>query len=191
MAALDDRAVRIAIIVIGHVMWLSTAALRVLRGQRGHRLRAEVPWLIRYYPPLVWIPFLAPTLFVRTEHEVADELQLAGVAGALAGALFATWGMWSLGRAYGIGVDLFAGHRLKTDGPFAIVRHLMYLGILVYNIGASLALQSVLLLALTALAVLPYTAARIVYEERVLREGFGEAYAVYARRVPALLPLPR
>ena len=188
---MDDRALRVAIIVIGHGIWLSTAALRVLRGQRAHGLRADVPWLVRYYPPLVWIPFLVPTLLVRTEHEIADELQAVGVAVALAGSAFAAWGMWSLGRAYGIGVDLFEGHRLKTDGPFAVVRHPMYLGILVYHLGAALALQSVLLLALTALVVLPYTAARIAYEDRVLREGFGEAYLAYARRTPALLPLSR
>jgi protein-S-isoprenylcysteine O-methyltransferase Ste14 len=99
--------------------------------------------------------------------------------------------MWTLGRGYGIRMDLFAGHELKTDGPYAFVRHPMYLGIVAFNMAASLSLASALLLVATALYVLPYTALRIAYEERVLRAGFPHRYAEYARGVPALVPLPR
>jgi protein-S-isoprenylcysteine O-methyltransferase Ste14 len=96
--------------------------------------------------------------------------------------------MWSLGRSYGIRMDVFEGHALKTDGPYALVRHPMYLGIVVFHLGASLALQSPLLLAATALYVAPFTAIRIAAEERVLRDAFGERYLRYAERVPALIP---
>ena len=188
---MDDRTLRVAIIVIGHLMWLSTAALRALRGHREHRVVRRASWFVESYPVLVWIPLVLATILFKGSVEIADGLQLAGVAFALAGALFAAWAMWSLGRSYGVRTDLFAGHRLKTDGPFALVRHPMYLGILVYHVGASLALESPTLLASTALAVLPYTAARIVAEERVLRAGFVDEYERYRARVPTLLPLPR
>ncbi|HKY50466.1 MAG TPA: isoprenylcysteine carboxylmethyltransferase family protein, partial [Candidatus Limnocylindria bacterium] len=80
------------------------------------------------------------------------------------------------------------GHMLKTDGPYAFVRHPMYLGIILFHIGASLALASPLLLAMTALIIVPFTAIRLVAEEKVLRHAFGERYVRYAERVPALLP---
>jgi len=96
--------------------------------------------------------------------------------------------MWSLGRSYGIRMDVFEGHSLKTDGPYAVVRHPMYLGIVLFHLGASLALQSPLLLAATALFVVPFTAVRIGAEEKVLRDAFGERYLRYAERVPALIP---
>ena len=187
---LDDRALHIALLLSAHVIFLSAAALRILRGQRAHQLVASAPWWVQYYPPLVWLPFLIA--YVRpVPLDLDRSVQLAGLAIALASALFAAWAMWSLGTSYGIRLDVFAGHRLKTDGPYTIVRHPMYLGIVLFQLGATLALESLLLLAATALIVVPLTAVRIAYEERVLHEAFGERYAAYQRAVPPLLPLVR
>jgi len=96
--------------------------------------------------------------------------------------------MWSLGRSYGIRMDVFEDHQLKTDGPYALVRHPMYLGIVLFHLGASLTLQSPLLLAATALFVVPFTQIRIRAEEKVLQDAFGERYLRYAERVPRLVP---
>jgi protein-S-isoprenylcysteine O-methyltransferase Ste14 len=190
----DDRAIRIAVLLSAHVIFLSAAALRIVRGQRNHLLRTEAPWWIQYYPPLVWLPFVFaysqvawfPTLVPSLD--LAPAAQLAGFALSLVSALFAAWGMWTLGRSYGIRLDLFEGHVLKTDGAFALVRHPMYLGIVLFHVGAALALESVPLLVLTAIVVVPLTIVRIAAEERVLREAFA-LYADYARRVPALVPI--
>ena len=93
-----------------------------------------------------------------------------------------------LGRSYGIRMDIFEGHRLVTEGPYRVVRHPMYLGILLFHVGASLALESTLLLAATLLYVVPLTAIRIVAEDKVLAAAFGESFGSYRRRVPTLLP---
>jgi protein-S-isoprenylcysteine O-methyltransferase Ste14 len=191
---MDDRSIRIAVLLAAHVIFLSAAALRIIRGQRNHLLRTEAPWWIQYYPPLVWLPFVLvysqvawlPSLIPSID--LAQGAQLAGFAIALLSALFAAWGMWTLGRSYGIRLDLFEGHALKTDGAFALVRHPMYLGIVLFHLGASLALESLPLLVLTAVVVVPYTLARIAAEDGVLREGFGIRHVEYARRVPALMP---
>jgi protein-S-isoprenylcysteine O-methyltransferase Ste14 len=192
---MDDRSIRIAVLLSAHVIFLSAAALRIVRGQRGHLLRTAAPWWIQYYPPLVWLPFVLvyaqvawlPSLVPAID--LVQGAQLAGFGLALVSALFAAWGMWTLGRSYGIRLDLFEGHTLKTDGAFALVRHPMYLGIVLFHIGAAVALESVPLLALTAIIVVPLTLARIAAEEAVLREGFGARHVEYARRVPALIPV--
>jgi protein-S-isoprenylcysteine O-methyltransferase Ste14 len=88
-------------------------------------------------------------------------------------------------------MDLFEGHRLVTEGPYRVVRHPMYLGILAFHIGAIFAMESLLLLAATAFYVVPFTAARIVAEDRVLREGFGAKWAAFSERVPTLVPFAR
>jgi len=190
----DDRSIRIAVLLAAHVIFLSAAALRIVRGERRHLLRTEAAWWIQYYPPLVWLPFVLvyvqvawlPSLIPAADLGIG--VQLAGLAIAIGSALFAAWGMWTLGRSYGIRLDLFEGHTLKTDGLFGLVRHPMYLGIVALHLGASLALESVALLVFTAVFVVPLTLARIVAEEAVLREAFGTRHVEYARRVPALMP---
>jgi protein-S-isoprenylcysteine O-methyltransferase Ste14 len=184
---MDDRTLKIAVLVAAHAIFLSAAALRILRGQRGHQLVAQAPWWIQYYPPLVWLPFLV-AYFQPFPVDLDTNVQVAGLGLGILSALFAAWAMWSLGKSYGIRMDIFDGHRLKTNGPYAIVRHPMYLGIVLYHVGATLVLQSPLLLALTALVIAPFTAIRIAYEERPLRTAFGDSYATYQRNVPPLLP---
>ena len=184
---MDDRSLRIAVLLAAHVIFLSAGALRILRGQRAHLLVADAPWWIQYYPPLVWIPFVVA--YVQPlAIDLYQTLRLVGLAVAVTSAAFAAWAMWSLGRSYGIRLDVFEGHSLKTDGPYALVRHPMYLGIVLFHLGASLALESPLLLGATALFVAPFTAFRIGAEERVLKDAFGERYLRYAERVPALIP---
>lgn len=184
---MDDRSLRIAVLLSAHLIFLSAGALRILRGRRAHFLIADAPWWIQYYPPLVWLPFVAA--YVQPLAVDLDQgLRFVGLAIAVASAAFAAWAMWSLGRSYGIRMDVFEGHSLKTDGPYALVRHPMYLGIVLFHLGASLALESPLLLAATALVVVPFTLVRIGAEERVLRDAFGERYLRYAEHVAALIP---
>ena len=166
--SLDDRTLRIAVLLSAHIIFLSEGALRILRGERGHLLRSGAPWYLEYYPPLVWIPFVV-AYFVPVAVPLPFELRLLGLGIALASALFAAWGMWALGRGYGIRMDLFAGHQLVTTGPYRFVRHPMYLGIVGFHAGATLALESLLLLVVTVVYVVPFTALRIAAEERILR----------------------
>ena len=184
---MDDRTLRIAVLLSALLIFLSAAALRILRGRRAHLLMADAPWWVQYYPPLVWLPFVVA--YVQPlAIDLDNSLQYIGLAIAFLSATFAAWAMWSLGRSYGIRMDVFEGHTLKTNGPYALVRHPIYLGIVLFHLGASLALQSPLLLAATALFVVPFTAIRIGAEERVLRDAFGDRYLRYAERVSALIP---
>ncbi|MDP9265331.1 MAG: isoprenylcysteine carboxylmethyltransferase family protein [Chloroflexota bacterium] len=188
---MDDRALRIALVLAGHIIWLSAAALRILRGRRAHQLRGGAPWWIEYYPPLVWLPLLGVLIARPFSLDLDPTVRYAGLALAWSAALFAAWAMWSLGRGYGIRTDLFAGHELKTDGAYGLVRHPMYLGVIAFHVGASLALVSLMLLVATAILIVPYTAARSAAEERLLRRAFGRSFAAYAAAVPALVPSPR
>jgi protein-S-isoprenylcysteine O-methyltransferase Ste14 len=187
---MDDRAVRIGTLLAAHVIFLSAAALRILRGQRKHLLRSQAAWVLQYYPPLVWVPFVI-AYFFPIAVDLPITARLAGLAIAVGAALFAAWAMWSLGKSYGIRMDLFEGHRLVTGGPYGITRHPMYLGIVSFHFGATLAMESLALLAITLLYVIPFTALRIRAEDGVLASGFGDEFRSFAGRVPALVPFTR
>src|SRR5437773_5967091 len=187
---MDDRALRIAVLLAAHIIFLSAGALRILRGQRKHLLESQAAWYLHYYPPLVWIPFIV-AYFFPVAIDLPMALRLAGLAIAVASALFAAWGMWSLGTSYGIRMDLFEGHRLVTRGPYRITRHPMYLGIVSFHVGATLAMESLALLAITLAYVIPFTALRIRAEDSVLAAGLGDEFRTFAGSVPAFVPFPR
>ncbi len=102
------------------------------------------------------------------------------------------WGLSSLGAMFGaasgFGVRLRAGHQLVSRGPFAIVRHPMYLAVVLSGIGALLIYRTwaTLFFATNMLGLI----VRARREERTLEAEFGDEWREYARRVPAILPRP-
>ena len=73
--------------------------------------------------------------------------------------------------------------QLVATGPYAVVRHPIYLGILLSTLGLALAFR-----AGGALCYWPVVVAllvcTIVVEEKGLREEYGDAHAEYVKRVP-------
>src|SRR5207253_10499255 len=74
----DDRTLRIAVLLSAHIIFLSAGALRILRGERGHLLRSQAPWYLQYYPPLVWIPFVV-AYFFPVAVDLPMTVRLAGL----------------------------------------------------------------------------------------------------------------
>ena len=72
---------------------------------------------------------------------------------------------------------------LVTDGPYAISRNPMYVGMVLAGLGAALitaTLAGIILAAAYALIVRYWY---IAYEERAMRQQFGERYDAYCRKV--------
>ncbi len=107
------------------------------------------------------------------------------------GLAFVFWGRLTLGKMYnvssGFGVELYANHHLITHGPYTIVRHPMYVGLLIAALGGLLIYRTWTLafLALNALSVIVFRSRR---EEEALAIEFGEQWAAYCQQVPAYLP---
>ena len=82
---------------------------------------------------------------------------------------------------------LRARHPVVTRGPYALVRHPLYLGILLLAAGSALAHPSLAVVSAAA-GLAAGIAYKIPGEERALRATCGDAYARYAAEVPALFP---
>jgi protein-S-isoprenylcysteine O-methyltransferase Ste14 len=105
-----------------------------------------------------------------------------------AGLAFCVWARVHIGSNWSGTVTLKAGHELIVTGPYAIVRHPIYTGLLTGIVGSALARgewRGVLAIAIAWLALWR----KLRLEERWMLELFDERYAAYRRRVPALLPL--
>lgn len=105
----------------------------------------------------------------------------------LCGFSFAIWARRHLGRYWSARVTLKEGHQLIESGPYGLVRHPIYSGLLlsmaatVMTIGTlqSLCGYAVLLGALIF---------KLAAEERLLADHFGQPYQDYRKRVRALIP---
>jgi protein-S-isoprenylcysteine O-methyltransferase Ste14 len=106
------------------------------------------------------------------------------------GMAFVLWGRLSLGKMYFVstsfGAQLYADHQLVTRGPFAIVRHPMYLGLIAAALGSLLLYQTWTALAYAVFA--PFILFRAHREEQALAAEFGDEWQDYCRRVPAFFP---
>jgi protein-S-isoprenylcysteine O-methyltransferase Ste14 len=112
-----------------------------------------------------------------------------GVAGLLlfaAGLAFAIWARVHIGRNWGTPMTQKDDPELVTSGPYRLVRHPIYSGILVAGIGTALAL-SWFWLAAFALAGIYFVYSATV-EERYLDERFPGSYAAYRRSTKMLVP---
>lgn len=100
------------------------------------------------------------------------------------------WSRLALGDNYfvstGLGAQLFAGHRLVTSGPFAIVRHPMYAGIILAAYGSLLIYFTWTTLLFACFS--PFLFFRARREEAALAAAFGEKWQAYCNRVPGFIP---
>ena len=107
------------------------------------------------------------------------------------GFLFAWWGRVHLGALWSASIARKPGHRVVDTGPYALVRHPIYTGILWAALMTDVAAAT--LPALVSFAALLggfWLKAKV--EERFLGEQLGrEAYHAYRDRVPMLLPFQR
>lgn len=120
--------------------------------------------------------------------QVGDAFGWALVVLMVAGFLLACWARLALGKLWSAGVERKADHRLVEEGPYAIVRHPIYTGLLAAALALALVKATPLALLGLVLTAIGFTVkARL--EERFLAQELGEAgYADYRRRVPMLVP---
>ena len=131
--------------------------------------RIPVPWLcLQLWPAGFW-PFWL------------------GAAVTIAGILFAVWAREHLGRNWSHSVTIKQDHELITTGPYAVVRHPIYTGILTGFLGMAIAISQVRGFIVFGLIFLAFWI-KLRMEEEWMRSQFGETYARYARRTAALVP---
>lgn len=117
-------------------------------------------------------------------------LRVVGIVVVIAAGLLAAWGLRSIGGEMASQAEVLADTQLITGGAFALVRHPLYLSILLLWAGAAVALLS-WLLAVCTVGLVPLFVSRSRLEERLLTEHFGDAYRRYAELVPMLVPFTR
>lgn len=113
-----------------------------------------------------------------------------GLTVQVAGLAFAIWARQILGSNWAARVTIGGNQQLVIRGPYRIVRHPIYSGLLLGALGTAI-VEGQGSGFLGWLFVVAGVLIKLRREETALRQHFGGAYSEYAQRVPALLPLGR
>ena len=107
---------------------------------------------------------------------------------AIGSVWFCSAAVRTLGKQWSITARVLEGHKLITSGPYSVVRNPIYTGMfgMLLATGLSISHWIGLLIAIIVFAV--GTTIRVRSEEKLLREAFGEEFAAYERKVPAVVP---
>jgi protein-S-isoprenylcysteine O-methyltransferase Ste14 len=127
------------------------------------------PW-----PPKLWQPS-------EWQAYVLDGCAFIGFA-------FTWWARIHLGQLWSSSVTIKPDHRIVDTGPYGIVRHPIYTGLLL-AIAAAVGMNGTVGAVFGGLLMLTGIVSKAKLEETVLRSEFGSAaYDAYANKVPMLVP---
>ena len=138
-----------------------------------------------FYPRFAAVvgTFLSVGFLLLPRQELSYALYLVSLLLVIAGTVFAISAVLVLGRSISL---LPEARRLVTRGPYALVRHPLYLGEMIAVAGVALQYLSAEALLLLGL-VSAFQLQRMKYEELVLFQIFPE-YGNYMARTARLVP---
>jgi protein-S-isoprenylcysteine O-methyltransferase Ste14 len=136
---------------------------------------------------LVWEPSTGRGFLGYRLIPSAGWVAWLGLALTFGGCAFAVWARATLGSNWSSTVTVKQDHELILRGPYAVVRHPIYTGLLLALTGTVIAvgeIRAFIGLGLAFIAFLLKSAA----EEKFMREEFSTEYVQYSQRVRRLIP---
>jgi protein-S-isoprenylcysteine O-methyltransferase Ste14 len=182
------------------VIIAATAAMVLIRAPHGRRSRMigvvqnRKGWLDSCLLILAWLTFLLPLawivspVFSSADYQLRPTNFVVGTVGLAVGLWLFYESHAALGRNWSVTLEIRDRHQLVTHGVYEVVRHPMYLSLLVYSAGQMLVLPNWVAGPAYGLAILLIVAFRIGPEERMMQEAFGKDYEAYKAQTKRLIP---
>jgi protein-S-isoprenylcysteine O-methyltransferase Ste14 len=184
-----EHALRITwLVLLGYWLWAARSA-KPAGQQESMAMRLWAYWL----PLLVAALLLGPGEWfghslLREQFVPHTTLVYAlGLALAISGAALAIFARAMLGRNWSAAVQLKQGHELITSGPYRVVRHPIYTGLLTLFLGNAVMVGDWRGLLAVAIVLASFWR-KLRLEETWLAGHFGDAYRLYQARTKALIP---
>lgn len=176
------------------VSWLLFVIYWFISAVWAKRIKVKEPIGVRFaYRPLAGVAIIIlvfPRRFPSLQYPLWPENRVTFFSGAvvmLAGLAFAAWARVHLGRNWSASVAIKEDHHLIRSGPYGIVRHPIYTGILVALLGTAIAVGRInLIIAFFLFSLSFWIKSR--FEETFMVQTFGDEYIRYRKEVPALVP---
>lgn len=168
-------------------VWLITAFRTKQTAERqsvssalAHRIPVGLGWWLLIVPK--WPGPMGRQVIPRTVFS-----QVISAVICVTGLIFTLWARHTLAGNWSSDVTFKQNHELIRTGPYRIVRHPIYTGLLVMCLGTAISVCEVrggvsLLLVTVGFWI------KLSQEERLLLRHFPDAYPAYQREVKALVP---
>lgn len=174
--------------IIFLVVWLVASTLTkrsVYRESRAQRLGYSV-LLVAGYFLLVRGDRLPYPLNAHVVPAL-DVIAWTGAVLCIAGLGFCIWARLTLGRNWSGAVTLKEGHELIESGPYRLVRHPIYTGLITMYLASVIVLRHVGGIVGLALVFASFWI-KLSHEEKVMLKQFPDQYRAYQRRVKRIIP---
>jgi len=116
---------------------------------------------------------------------VVGPLAAVGAVLCVLGIGIAVWARVYLGRNWSPAPALKHGHELVTSGPYTLVRHPIYTGVILAVLGSTLASPQWLIIFFLITGMFIW---RVHVEEALMLKQFPNQYPEYKKRTWALIP---
>jgi protein-S-isoprenylcysteine O-methyltransferase Ste14 len=136
---------------------------------------------------LIWDPATAIGILGARVVPTAGSVQWLALAATISGCVFTVWARACLGSNWSSIATVKQDHELILRGPYAVVRHPIYSGLLLALAGTATAVGEVrafIGLGFAFIAFLLKSGA----EEKLMRAEFADEYVQYSQRVKRLIP---
>jgi hypothetical protein len=173
------RTVELVVAIVWAAFWLYwvVAAFSMKKGRVAWRRELGIRAVIL----VILILFLR--LGVFRNHPVNTDPWRPGLGLAL---LLAVWARWHIGRNWGTPMTRKDQPELVTSGPYQLVRHPIYAGIVIAGIGTAEALNWMWLAAVVLAAI--YFIYSATVEQCDMSRQFPDTYPPYKRSTKMVLP---
>jgi protein-S-isoprenylcysteine O-methyltransferase len=172
--------------LLGAVLGLSEVGLAIFKRSRRTDAATDAGSL-----RMLWIVIgcsIAAASVLSPGVSVPPAMYYGGLALFVFGALLRWYSIVHLGRFFTVDVDVSADHQIVDTGPYRLIRHPSYTGILLEFLGFALCLGSALSVLIMMVPIIAAFLYRIRVEEAALERGMGERYVAYRSRTKKLIP---
>lgn len=183
-----------AFLIIWLIWWSSWIAAGLLQKRKKTEnrpsLKSDIGYRLLTTPGfiLAYLPVAALLGDAQLSVSASRSLQWILVAVCFLALAFTWWARIKLGKEWSPGVTQKAEHEICSTGPYSIVRHPMYVGIIIGLFSLAFAKGTFWALAGATLVVVGFWK-KSRLEEKFLSEYLpADAYGDYKRRVPMLVP---
>ena len=174
------------IYLVSEILLTLTRRSRSKTGTKQDRSTLGIIWLVIAVSMMAGV-FVAQNFRVATLPH-ARMFASVGVVLFFAGLTVRWWAIIVLGRFFTVDVTIEKDHELVERGPFRIVRHPSYTGVLLAFVGLALSLGNWAALLGILIPIGAAFVHRMNVEEDALSRALGLRYAEYMKRTKRLLP---